>query len=87
MSKFDVVPPLTETGGNGYVFRTLGTVLMNDSPVETVDKVDMEADRQYVPYWNKIYQNSSTQMMLLNMQAFCELAVANILTGEHLILI
>lgn len=53
-----------------------------DDPVEINDRVNMEAYRQSVPLWRRIWQDSFTQMMLISMQAFCGPAMADAIAGK-----
>lgn len=56
---------------------------MDDPPMDIDDdKVNMEAYRQSVPFWRRVWQDSFTQMMLLSMQAFCGPAMADAIAGK-----
>ncbi|XXG99586.1 hypothetical protein Hte_005926 [Hypoxylon texense] len=80
MSKFDAAPPNTHAGGNDDALRGLGSLPMN--PTNNADElVDMDAYREAVPKWKRIYQHSLTQMMLLSVQAFCGPAMADAIAG------
>ncbi|KAI1767954.1 MFS general substrate transporter [Hypoxylon sp. FL1150] len=80
MSKFDAAPPNTHAGGNDDALRGQGSLPMN--PTNNADElVDMEAYRQTVPLWKRVYQHSLTQMMLLSVQAFCGPAMADAIAG------
>lgn len=82
MSKFDAAPPNTHGGGNDDALRTHGTLPMNNAPIIADERVDMEAYRQGIPRWKRIYQHSLTQMLLLSVQGFCGPAMADAIAGE-----
>lgn len=48
--------------------------------------VDMEAYRDQVPLWKRVWQHSLTQMLLLSVQAFCGPAMDDAISGEWLAL-
>ncbi|KAI1099331.1 MFS general substrate transporter [Jackrogersella minutella] len=80
MSKFDTAPPNTHAGGNDDALRGQGSLPMN--PTNDADeRVDMDAYRQAVPLWKRVYQHSLTQMLLLSVQAFCGPAMADAIAG------
>ncbi|OTA86149.1 hypothetical protein M434DRAFT_376663 [Hypoxylon sp. CO27-5] len=80
MSKFDAAPPNTHAGGDDDALRGQGSLPMN--PISNVEEmVDMDAYREAVPRWKRIYQHSLTQMMLLSIQAFCGPAMADAIAG------
>ncbi|KAI0100441.1 MFS general substrate transporter [Hypoxylon sp. NC0597] len=80
MSKFDAAPPNTHAGGDDDALRGHGSLPMN--PIDNVEEmVDMDAYREAVPRWKRIYQHSLTQMMLLSIQAFCGPAMADAIAG------
>lgn len=82
MSKLDAAPPNTHAGGDDEALRTHGTLPMNGSPPVYADEtVNMEAYRDAVPWWKRIYQDSFTQMMLLSMQSFCGPAMSDAIAG------
>lgn len=49
----------------------------NDNP----DVIDMAAYQQDVPFWQRVYRHSLTQMMLLSVQAFCGPAMSDAIAG------
>ncbi|KAI4862824.1 MFS general substrate transporter [Hypoxylon rubiginosum] len=80
MSKFDAAPPNTHAGGNDDALRGQGSLPMN--PTNNADElVDMDAYREAVPKWKRVYQHSLTQMLLLSVQAFCGPAMADAIAG------
>ncbi|TLD27976.1 transmembrane transport [Venturia nashicola] len=54
---------------------------VDEPPTEIDDKVDMEAYKQSVPLWKRVWKDSFTQMMLLSVQAFCGPAMADAIAG------
>ena len=81
MAEFDTAPPNTYAGGKDNALRTHGTLPMDGTPILADEMVDMEAYRQSVPWWKRLYQDSFTQMMLLSMQSFCGPAMADAIAG------
>lgn len=57
-------------------------VVLGGTVDESPGLVDMEAYRDQVPLWKRVWQHSLTQMLLLSVQAFCGPAMDDAIAGK-----
>lgn len=79
MSKVDSIPTPNGVGATREKAPSLEVV--DSRPDVHPDLVDMEAYRENVPLWKRIWQHSLTQMLLLSVQAFCGPAMDDAIAG------
>lgn len=83
MSQPDVVPTAPYAASKGDALGKHEILPVDEPPIKIDDRVNMEAYRQSVTLWRRIWQDSFTQMMLLSMQAFCGPAMADAIAGKQ----
>ncbi|OCF62016.1 membrane protein [Kwoniella mangroviensis CBS 10435] len=81
MSQFDAAPPNTYAGGRDDNLRIKDGALPINASNDAEGDFDMVAYKRDTPLWKRIKDHSLTQMILLSIQAFCGLAMADAIAG------